>query len=66
MFPPVVVLVGAESAPAPSGVGWGGEVEDPAVAVVLVVASGHDGVLEVAEGALLYDVHTSLGCQTPV
>ena len=49
MFPPVVILVVAEHAPAPPRVDGGGEVEDPPVAVVLGVPGGHDGVVEGAE-----------------
>ena len=49
VFPPVVILVVAEHAPAPPRVDGGGEVEDPPVAVVLGVAGGHDGVVEGAE-----------------
>ena len=54
VFPPVVILVVAEGAPSPSQVEGSGEVEDPPLAIVKVIANGHDGI-EIARRPSFYD-----------
>ena len=55
MFPSVVILVVAKGTPSSSQVKGRGEVKDPPLAIVKVIANGHDGV-EIATRACFYDV----------
>ena len=54
VFPPVVIQIVAKGAPSPSQVKGTGEVKDPPLAIVKVIANGHDGV-EIARRPSFYD-----------